>query len=217
MADQFLDENGLAIIASKVNEKLKVVTALPVNPTSGLTVLYMGATTSTLTKGCIYTYEGANWVLMQTVDLSDYETSWSGTRAQWDQLSLAERAKYTIVHFDEGEGALYKDLYSTDEVKTNKVWIDGKPIYRKAFDETSLALSTLYTLANNVETIVNSQIMCLRNNNTTWSTEYYNTSSDFVQTLVSVNTSVHDASLYVIGTTYGGKFKGWFEYTKTTD
>ena len=26
-----------------------------------------------------------------------------------------------------------KDVYSTDEVKTNKVWIDGKPIYRKVF------------------------------------------------------------------------------------
>ena len=27
-----------------------------------------------------------------------------------------------------------KDVYSTDEVKTNKVWIDGKPIYRKVVD-----------------------------------------------------------------------------------
>ena len=26
-----------------------------------------------------------------------------------------------------------KDVYSTDEVKTNKVWIDGKPIYRKTY------------------------------------------------------------------------------------
>ena len=26
-----------------------------------------------------------------------------------------------------------KDVYSTDEVKTNKVWIDGKPIYRKVW------------------------------------------------------------------------------------
>jgi hypothetical protein len=26
-----------------------------------------------------------------------------------------------------------KDVYSTDEVKTNKIWIDGKPIYRKTY------------------------------------------------------------------------------------
>ena len=25
----------------------------------------------------------------------------------------------------------YKDIYSTTETKTNKIWIDGRPIYRK--------------------------------------------------------------------------------------
>jgi hypothetical protein len=29
-----------------------------------------------------------------------------------------------------------KEVYSTDEVKTNKVWIDGKPIYRKVATQT---------------------------------------------------------------------------------
>lgn len=27
-----------------------------------------------------------------------------------------------------------KDVYSTDEIKTNKIWIDGRPIYRKVID-----------------------------------------------------------------------------------
>ena len=27
-----------------------------------------------------------------------------------------------------------KDVYSTEEIKTNKVWINGKPIYRKVID-----------------------------------------------------------------------------------
>lgn len=27
-----------------------------------------------------------------------------------------------------------QDVYSTEEVKTNKVWIDGKPIYRKSYN-----------------------------------------------------------------------------------
>lgn len=34
--------------------------------------------------------------------------------------------------------ALAQDVYSTDEVKTNKVWIDGKPIYRKVLIIPSL-------------------------------------------------------------------------------
>jgi hypothetical protein len=32
-----------------------------------------------------------------------------------------------------------KDVYSTNEVKTNKVWIDGKPIYRKVFVKENIA------------------------------------------------------------------------------
>lgn len=27
-----------------------------------------------------------------------------------------------------------KDIYSSEEIKTNKVWIDGKPIYRKTYN-----------------------------------------------------------------------------------
>ena len=29
------------------------------------------------------------------------------------------------------------DVYSTNEIKTNKVWVDGKPIYRKVIIDTS--------------------------------------------------------------------------------
>ena len=32
----------------------------------------------------------------------------------------------------------YKDIYSTTETKTNKVWIDGKPLYRKTIFVSSL-------------------------------------------------------------------------------
>lgn len=40
------------------------------------------------------------------------------------------------------------EVYSTDEVKTNKVWIDGKPIYRKTFTTTNLPGDTTTTLGN---------------------------------------------------------------------
>lgn len=33
------------------------------------------------------------------------------------------------------------EIYSTTEVKTNKVWIDGKPIYRKVLDITNIGVS----------------------------------------------------------------------------
>lgn len=40
---------------------------------------------------------------------------------------------------DNNSNNLYiEDVYSTNETKTNKVWIDGKPIYRKTIFVSSL-------------------------------------------------------------------------------
>lgn len=56
---------------------------------------------------------------------------WVGTQAEWDNLTAAEKAKYEIVCFNDDNTESEKDVYSTTETKTNKVWINGKPIYRK--------------------------------------------------------------------------------------
>ena len=56
---------------------------------------------------------------------------WVGTQAEWGNLTTAEKAKYEIVCFNDDNGESGKDIYSTTETKTNKVWIDGKPIYRR--------------------------------------------------------------------------------------
>lgn len=58
---------------------------------------------------------------------------WTGSQNEWNNLTAAEKAKYEIVCFNDDNGASGKDIYSTTETKTNKVWIDGKPIYRKVF------------------------------------------------------------------------------------
>lgn len=42
------------------------------------------------------------------------------------------------------------DSYSTSEVLTNKVWIDGKPIYRKVINFGSLPNSTTKTVAHGI-------------------------------------------------------------------
>ena len=47
-----------------------------------------------------------------------------------------------------------KDIYSTEEKKTNKVWIDGKPIYRKTIVDTTFR-TDFYFIANNIEQFVN--------------------------------------------------------------
>ena len=60
------------------------------------------------------------------------QRTWTGTYAEWQALSAAEKAKYGggIVNITDDEAGT-PEYYSTEEVKTNKVWIDGKPIYRR--------------------------------------------------------------------------------------
>lgn len=60
----------------------------------------------------------------------------TGTHDEWNQLTPAEKAKYEIVNFTDDLESAYQDVYSTEEVKTNKVWIDGKPIYKKVYPVT---------------------------------------------------------------------------------
>ena len=46
-----------------------------------------------------------------------------------------------------------EDEYSTTEVKTNKVWIDGRPIYRKVVDTGALPNSTTKTVAHGLTNV----------------------------------------------------------------
>lgn len=47
----------------------------------------------------------------------------------------------------------YKDIYSTTETKTNKVWIDGKPIYRKVIDFGNLPNNGAKIIKHGIEGI----------------------------------------------------------------
>lgn len=52
-----------------------------------------------------------------------------GTQAEWNALTDTEKKKYSVANItDDSDGT--PDYYSTTETKTNKIWIDGKPIYR---------------------------------------------------------------------------------------
>ena len=105
------------------------------------------------------------------------------------------------------------DVYSTNEVKTNKIWIDGKPIYRIVFKtnswQSSISISSL-----NIETPIDAYGYVYTNGNQWRHLPFYgsaeNNSTIYVKTNELVITS---------GT--GGYCKGplqiIFEYTKTTD
>lgn len=79
---------------------------------------------------------------------------WNGHKEDWEGLTQAQRQAYAggLANFDDDNPYTQPDIYSTSEVKTNKVWIDGKPIYRKVFNRTN---TNSFVIASDLETIVN--------------------------------------------------------------
>lgn len=114
------------------------------------------------------------------------------------------------------------DEYSTTETKTNKVWIDGKPIYRKVINFGALPNNTTKSVAHNIsnmETVVSANLI-----------GYYNLSqggncvvmpyigSDFAH---SVGFYLNGTYVYCkSGTSLSASYPNSYatiEYTKTTD
>lgn len=61
----------------------------------------------------------------------------------------------------------YKDIYSTTETKTNKVWVDGKPIYRKVFSNYfNDVYNNWYSIGNitNLKTVIKVEGMIKQKN-----------------------------------------------------
>lgn len=113
---------------------------------------------------------------------------------------------------------LVQDVYSTDEVKTNKVWIDGKPIYRKVIKSnftTSTGNTINYATSSlnlNMETLVGLRSVSQSNPK---QENYFESSSDQIRSYFdNTNLTVR------IGSSYPTKpctVYTIIEYTKTTD
>lgn len=91
---------------------------------------------------------------------------WTGTQSDYNaQKNTIPNGSYVNITDDAESGNGIKDIYSTDEVKTNKVWIDGKPIYRKVLTGLSFG-NTLTTWTNvgatailpNAETLITATV-----------------------------------------------------------
>ena len=100
MSKQFLDSEGLALVAGHVNGKLDKVTAMPSNPKNRQTVLYVGET-GAYTKGHIYQYQTNAWI-----DI---------TSAGFNITNLAPAFDSTTT-YDEGDIVTYEgQLYQCSE------------------------------------------------------------------------------------------------------
>lgn len=110
------------------------------------------------------------------------------------------------------------EVYSTNEVKTNKVWIDGKPIYRKVIESnftTSTGNTINYATSSlnlNMETLVGLRSVSQSNPK---QENYFESSNDQIRSYFD-NTNL----IVKIGGSYPTKpctVYTIIEYTKTTD
>ena len=51
------------------------------------------------------------------------------------------------------------DVYSENETKTNKIWIDGKPIYRKVFKFDKTGFNSNIDIKSGIDDLVNIRVM----------------------------------------------------------
>lgn len=111
-----------------------------------------------------------------------------------------------------------EDIYSTTETKTNKIWIDGKPIYRKVIECGSLPNNSgkqvLHNIAN-LNFFTNTKIWGVRSDKTTIFYPYY----DVATPANSVTTYLDATQIYLVTKSDRSSYTAYalLEYTKTTD
>lgn len=177
----------------------------------------------------VKTYTGGRGI---EIDAGTYEVAakeevkliYDGTKQEFDQFTAEEKAAYDLAVFSDDDTELV-DVYSTDEVRTNKVWIDGKPIYRKVLQliSNNQWVSDVTTVATNnykhndwpVDVEIFTDYCAISERNDGWLDkmtslgEYSN--QGFVPSLQQ------GIFYYVVGGTMPKYAYTILEYTKTTD
>lgn len=227
-------EAALGNLNTYANKKLTITSTIPVSPSNGDVILYTGTSTADYKQGGVYQYQVSEWVLISAAQLQvgaglHYTTSgtdeileantnvFNGTMTQWDTLTTAQKKTYTSASITEDslDGSL--NVYSTSEVKTNKVWIDGKPIYRKVVDFGTMPDTAAKSVAHGISslgTVV--ELRAMMTNGEGWFLPIPFVSGAF-EYQVSVTTS--DTNITVTTFMDRTAWHGWaiIEYTKTTD
>ena len=131
-----------------------------------------------------------------------------------DLANLDTTTKTSIV--DSINELIDGEAYSTSEVKTNKVWVDGKPIYRKCIaNGVSATNGTKFSLSSisNLETLTNIISKIVRSTGAQIFGNYYDgTSNKFTLQYYSNNNEINT---WAGSETYTVTI--FVEYTKTTD
>jgi len=115
-----------------------------------------------------------------------------------------------------------EDVYSTTETKTNKIWTDGKPIYRKVFSgsknsgwtDLNLSISNLGEIwVNNDSTHFNYKVDGV----SYVASQFFNTSTDMARVVLKPQTGSGEMGVYAGTELSNITYYIVVEYTKTTD
>ena len=187
------------------------------NFASSLGVTY----TLTLTLGDAYEQAAAVDLAMRAFARIDFANAKNGGVAI-GMFSTATDAKPKFEVADTHESFFYGGIYGlnnyqTGEVATGGHWIDGKPIYRKAFKGTFNGASTITLDANLNTNTVSALIRCGGWGRNSFSqmamipNAHYNNSQ-----LNLAVTMIADGLLLLCGTNFpsGNPYEVWVEYTK---
>lgn len=109
----------------------------------------------------------------------------------------------------------FTDVYSTSEVKTNKVWTDGKPIYKKTLIGT---YNNEAVLLSNVSTLVNSYGECDPGTGLARQLPYYELWNNMEFCCRIHKNTANQVILYSksSGSAHNATLKVTLEYTKTS-
>lgn len=111
------------------------------------------------------------------------------------------------------------ESYSTDEVKTNKTWIDGKPIYRKVVDLGFLGTQTQISYGNQIDIMTSFGGYLYQDNGENMSLIEYTSS---LWRAITYKITSHHTMNVLINRSDTFAWSDWklkivIEYTKTTD
>lgn len=130
-----------------------------------------------------------------------------------DLTTLATNTKTSIV------GAVNElknaEVYSTTEKKTNKVWIDGKPIYRKSYSGNAVKSGRVILESNApIDKIISAYGSALSGYDWCWSIPNFGSG---YEVYCRMTTNTHELQIY-FGSNYGtsNTYVLTVEYTKTS-
>lgn len=131
-----------------------------------------------------------------------------------NQLLIKELSEQVGLNTSDIQNIKDAEVYSTSEVKTNKVWIDGKPIYRKAFYVNRFPNNNSITIEHGLN---NFNIVSLDGIATNGSDLWLNASSGSQSGRMTITSNA--TTLFVYASSDRSNLYGYIiiEYIKTTD